>query len=183
MGVCILDFFGSCILFLDYSLASWHLGFLVLFRKISLIQGIHTCQKMRTLVPNPGLPANDLNMKKSLISLLFLLFISVFTQAQSPAGKYILVKDSDGKSPKGGAEISMTFTPGKFSLKAAMPGQTVTDNGTWKITGSTMTIAFKEMEQGTKTGAWSLANGTLTLPFMMLSNGKGSSVWQQAGTA
>lgn len=138
---------------------------------------------MRTLVPNPGLPANCLNMKKSLLSLLFLFVINAFSQAQSPTGKYILVKDSDGKTPRGGAEISMTFTPGKFSLKAAMPGQTVTDNGTWKITGSTMTITFKEMEQGTKTGAWSLANSTLTLPFMMLSNGKGSSVWQQAGTA
>ncbi len=137
---------------------------------------------MRTLVPNPGLPANCLNMKKSLLSLLLLIVISTFSQAQSPNGKYILVKDSDGKSPRGGAEISMTFTPGKFSLKAAMPGQTVTDNGTWKITGSTMTIAFKEMEQGTKTGAWSLANGTLTLPFMMLSNGKGSSTWQDAAS-
>lgn len=121
-------------------------------------------------------------MKKSLFSLLLLLSSGFLLNAQSLTGKYILVKDSDGKTPKGGAEISMTFTPGKFSLKAAMPGQTVTDNGTWKITGSTMTIAFKEMEQGTKTGAWSLSNGTLTLPFMMLSNGKGSSEWQDAAS-
>ncbi|HPN60462.1 MAG TPA: hypothetical protein PLU11_14840, partial [Chitinophagaceae bacterium] len=120
-------------------------------------------------------------MKKSLLSLLFLFTAWTLLYAQSPSGKYILVKDSDGKTPRGGAEISMTFTTGKFSLKAAMPGQTVTDNGTWKITGSNITIAFKEMEQGTKTGAWSLTNGTLTLPFMMLSNGKGSSTWQQAG--
>jgi tetratricopeptide (TPR) repeat protein len=115
--------------------------------------------------------------------LLLTLLVSVSLLAQNISGKYILVKDSDGKTPKGGAEISITFSPGKFSLKAAMPGQTVTDNGTWKVTGSTMTISFKEMEQGTKTGSYSLSNGTLTLPFMMLTNGKGSSTWQLAGTA
>lgn len=115
--------------------------------------------------------------------LLLTLLVSVSLFAQNINGKYILVKDSDGKTPRGGAEISITFSPGKFSLKAAMPGQTVTDNGTWKITGSNMTISFKEMEQGTKTGPYSLNNSTLTLPFMMLSNGKGSSTWQQAGTA
>ncbi len=112
--------------------------------------------------------------------LLLTLLVSVSLTAQNISGKYILVKDSDGKTPRGGAEISITFSPGKFSLKAAMPGQTVTDIGTWKITGSTMTISFKEMEQGTKTGPYSLNNGTLTLPFMMLSNGKGSSTWQDA---
>lgn len=122
-------------------------------------------------------------MKKSISYLLLLLSTGFLLNAQTLTGKYILIKDSDGKTPKGGAEISMTFTSGKFSLKAAMPGQTVTDNGTWKINGASMTIAFKEMEQGTKTGAWSLSNGTLTLPFMMLSNGKGSSTWQQAGSA
>jgi len=119
-------------------------------------------------------------MKKKLFSVLLILITGLFLHAQPLTGKYILVKDSDGKTPRNGAEISITFSPGKFALKAAMPGQTVTDNGTWKITGAAMTIAFKEMEQGTKTGPWSLNNGTLTLPFMMLSNGKGSSEWQDA---
>lgn len=115
--------------------------------------------------------------------LILLLITTLQVQAQTLSGKYILVSDDNGGTPKSGAEISLTFKPGTFSLKAVMPGQTLTDKGTWKITGSNITISFAEMEQGKKTGPWSLSNGTLTLPFRMLNNTNGTSRWQQAGTA
>jgi hypothetical protein len=111
-----------------------------------------------------------------------LLFAGLVTDAQTLQGKYTLVKDSDGKSPKNQAVISLTFAPGTFKLKAAMPGQTVEDNGTYKITGNNITIIFKEMEQGKQTGPFTNVDGTLTLPFKMLSNEKGSSTWQKEGT-
>ncbi len=114
---------------------------------------------------------------------LILQIVSLSIFAQNPSGAYILVKDNDGKLPKSGADIILTFAPGTFKLKATMPGETVEDAGTWKITGGTMNISFREMAQGRQTGSWSLNNGTLILPFKMLSDGSGSSTWQQVGTA
>ena len=117
----------------------------------------------------------------SVIGLLLLFSPSVV--AQTPSGSYRLMKDNDGKTPKSGANILLTFAAGALTLKATMPGEVVEDVGTWKVTGSSMTISFKEMAQGRQSGAWSLSNGTLTLPFKMLSDGSGSSTWQQLGTA
>lgn len=124
-------------------------------------------------------------MKKHLSLLLSLCLIMVAANlaAQSLSGKYILIKDDNGSTPKTGAEISITFAPGTFKLKAIMPGQTLDDKGTWKITGNTIAISFSEMEQGKQNGPYTLTNGTLTLPFRMLTNAKGNSVWQLAGTS
>ncbi len=104
--------------------------------------------------------------------------------AQTLQGKYILIKDDNGGTAKTGAEISLSFSAnGTFKLKAIMPGQTLDDNGTYKISGSTITIVFKEMEQGKQSGPYSLSNGTLLLPFRMLNTVKGSSTWQLAGSS
>ena len=120
-------------------------------------------------------------LASSVIGLLCLFSASVM--AQAPSGSYRFIKDNDGKTPKTGADITLTFSVGTFALKATMPGQVVEDVGTWKVTGSSMTLSFKDMAQGRQSGAWSLSNGTLTLPVKMLSDGTGSSTWQQVGTA
>jgi len=103
--------------------------------------------------------------------------------AQTLNGTYRFVKDSDGKSARSGADITITFSNGTFKFKAVQPGETVEDAGTWKATGVTMTITFKEMAQGKQTGTWSLNNGALVLPFKMLSDGAGSSTWQDVNVA
>jgi len=104
--------------------------------------------------------------------------------AQSLAGTYRLVQDSTGKQPRDGATIDIAFKPGgTFTLKAAMPGQTVDDSGTYRVSGQTLTIDFKDMEQGHQSGPYSISGGTLTLPFKMLGSGAGSSNWRLvAGT-
>lgn len=117
-----------------------------------------------------------------LLTITFIINTSLF--AQSLSGKYILVKESDGQQPKNGAIISIAFNAnGSFSFKATMPGTVVTDQGTYKINGTNITVSFAEMEQGKQTGPYSLEEGTLILPFKMLKNVKGSSTWQQEGTS
>ncbi len=117
----------------------------------------------------------------------FLLCIAVFSNysliAQSISGKYTLVKESDGQTPKNGATISIQFNSnGSFDFKAVMPGTEVTDKGNYKISGDNINISFNEMEQGKQSGTYSLEGGTLILPFKMLKNVKGSSTWQKEGT-
>lgn len=120
---------------------------------------------------------------KKLLALLLLLFPAPVLLAQTLSEKYILVKESDGQVPKTGAVISITFNKnGSFALIAKMPGATVTDKGSYKISGSNISISFNEMEQGKQSGYYSLEDGTLILPFKMLKNVKGSSTWQQEGT-
>jgi tetratricopeptide (TPR) repeat protein len=122
-------------------------------------------------------------MMKRIIFSLSIIVASCNLFAQSLSGKYILVKESDGQSPKTGATISINFNSnGNFDFKAVMPGTTVTDKGTYKITGSNISISFNEMEQGKQNGPYSLEGGTLILPFKMLKNVKGSSTWQKEGT-
>ncbi|MCK9379495.1 MAG: hypothetical protein M0P95_00355 [Sulfuritalea sp.] len=99
--------------------------------------------------------------------------------AQSLSGTYRLVQDSTGKQPRDRATIDIAFKPGgAFTIKATMPGQTVDDTGTYRISGQTLTIDFKDMEQGHQSGPYSISGETLTLPFKMLSAGAGSSTWR-----
>lgn len=120
---------------------------------------------------------------KNIFILSCLLFITSILTAQNLSGKYTLIKESDGQQPKNGASILLNFsTNGTFALTAKMPGTTVTDKGTYKISGSNIHISFNEMEQGKQSGTYSLEEGTLILPFKILKNVKGSSTWQKEGT-
>ncbi len=122
-------------------------------------------------------------MKRTILLLSLLIAVTCTLYSQTLNGKYILVKESDGQQPRSGAVISISFNSnGTFSLKAVMPGTTVTDNGTYKITGNNISISFNEMEQGKQSGPYSMEEGTLMLPFKILKNVKGSSTWQLEGT-
>lgn len=115
-------------------------------------------------------------------NIFFLLAIIVCTshtevKSQSIKGKYRFLADSDGKEANAKAIITLQFLDNTFKLKAEQPGNIVTDEGTYQISGSKITISFKTMEQGKKSGSFTFQNGTLTLPFKMLNNIAGSSTW------
>ncbi|MBK8139652.1 MAG: hypothetical protein IPK57_00575 [Chitinophagaceae bacterium] len=115
-------------------------------------------------------------------NILFLLAVIVCAcqtevKSQSIKGKYRFVADSDGKEASAKAIITLQFLDNTFKLKAEQPGNIVTDEGSYQVSGSKITITFKTMEQGKKTGNFTFQNGTLTLPFKMLNNAAGSSTW------
>ena len=92
-------------------------------------------------------------MKKIIWGCSFLLVLlsgSLF--AQSIKGKYHFIADSDGKKANAKAIITINFADNTFKLKAVQPGSVVEDEGTYQISGSTITVSFKEMEQGKKKG-------------------------------
>ena len=99
--------------------------------------------------------------------------------AQAPTGTWRLFKDSNGQVPKPGAVVEITFGAGTFGVRAAQPGQTIEDRGTFTVTGRRISIEFNEMEQGRRSGPFSLSTDTLVLPFPMLSAGRGTSTWMR----
>jgi len=117
-------------------------------------------------------------MKNILFLLAILAFVSqAEVKSQSIKGKYRFLADSDGKEASAKAIITLQFLDNTFKLKAEQPGNVVTDEGTYQVSGSKITITFKTMEQGKKTGNFTLQNGTLMLPFKMLNNAAGNSAW------
>src|SRR6187549_675521 len=114
------------------------------------------------------------------ILLLFAVFLvsnQAEIKAQGIKGKYRFIADSDGKEASAKSIITLQFFDNTFKLKAEQPGNVVTDEGTYQLSGNKITISFKEMEQGKKTGNFTFQNGSLTLPFKMLNNATGSSTW------
>jgi len=95
----------------------------------------------------------------------------------APTGTWRLMKDSDGKTPKSGAVIELTFGNGTFKVKAVQPGETVEDTGTFKVSGRTITLDFKTLAQGKVSGPFTVSPDTVVLPFKMLSDGSGWSMW------
>ncbi len=98
---------------------------------------------------------------------------------RDPAGTWRLFKDSDGKVPRSGAVIELTLKAGKLSLTATQPGETVTDQGKYTISGKTITLQFTELDKGRQSGPFTVSSDTLVLPFKMLSDEKGSSTWMR----
>lgn len=94
-----------------------------------------------------------------------------------PNGTWQLFKDSDGMTPNAGAVVELTLNAGQLTFKAAQPGETVTDTGTYSVSGNEVTFRFKELETGTRSGAYSVSPDTLVLPFRILSPGPGYSTW------
>ncbi len=97
--------------------------------------------------------------------------------AKAPTGTWQLFKDSDGRTPVAGAIVEITFGAGTFKFKAVKPDETVTDDGTFQISGRQITVAFRDMETGRKSGPWSMSADTLVLPFKMLEDQPGFSTW------
>jgi hypothetical protein len=99
--------------------------------------------------------------------------------AQEITGTYLLVRDSDGQTPKNNATVTITFRGGKtgtLAVSAVQPRETVTDNGRYGIIGNRITMQFDEMEWGAQSKPFSLVGCTLTLPFRAF-GGAGTSTW------
>ena len=125
-------------------------------------------------------------LKSICITAVFSLGLFPSASAQSIAGTYLLQKDSDGRSPKKQAKVTITFKggiTGFVSMSAVQPGETVTDSGTFKVMGNLITIKFKEMEWEANRQPFTLQGCTLTLPFLALggSGGPGTSTWIKQG--
>ena len=118
-------------------------------------------------------------MSKRNLILTILLAAGLSLHAAIPAGTYRLIKDSNGTTPKTGAVISLKFSVGKLFLRAAMPGKTVTDSGTYRISGNRITVRFRQFPFKCTSAAYSIADGKLKLPFKVLSGGSGHSLWQK----
>lgn len=97
-------------------------------------------------------------------------------------GSWRLVRDSDGTTPRPGATITLTLNAdGTLKVKAAQPGETVEDTGSWEAAGGKITLHFDELDnEGVDDGTYSLAGPMLTLPFRMIGAGRGTSVWRSA---
>lgn len=121
-------------------------------------------------------------MIRSLRLVIVLFFTLVLLAAAAPTGTWRLVRESDGQTPKKGATVTLTFSGGTVSLKAVMPGETVTDSGTCTVSGNLITVRFNEMGFGCDRASFTLNGNQLTLPFKVLSEGAGSSVWSKGGS-
>ncbi len=99
-------------------------------------------------------------------------------------GVYTLLGDSDNTKPKKNAIVTLTFRgrlSGTLSMSAIQPGETVTDTGNYSVSGSLITIRFKEMEWEANRAKFQFDGCTLVLPFKALggSPGPGTSTWRR----
>jgi len=119
---------------------------------------------------------------KLIFAVLFIFLMLSVCQAASIDGTYLLVKDSDGTVLKKDAVVTITFkgaSSGTLSMEAVQPGETVTDTGTFSVSGGNITINFKELEWKAAGQPFQLDGCNLTLPFKALggSEGPGTSAW------
>jgi Flp pilus assembly protein TadD len=99
------------------------------------------------------------------------------TAGNDPTGTWRLMKDQDGRVPKSGSVVELSFASGKVTLKATQPDETVTDTGSYVVKGRQITITFKDLGKGRQSGPFSRSADTLVLPFQMLGDAKGWSIW------
>ncbi len=129
-----------------------------------------------------ALPLPRLNPRRALpwlLALSALFLVATSLAAPLPGGTWRHFKDSDGKVPKSGASVEITFGAGTFTLKAVQPGETVEDRGSFKVDGRTITLEFRELEKGRQSGPYSMSADTLVLPFTMLGDARGWSIWMR----
>jgi hypothetical protein len=103
--------------------------------------------------------------------------------APTLAGTYLLVGDVGGTQVKPGATVTLTLKKdGTLTVVAVQPSERFTDTGTWKVSGDSITIEFKE--QAIKgTGKFELSDKLLRLPVLIFGEGSGVSEWRRAGTS
>jgi hypothetical protein len=101
--------------------------------------------------------------------------------SKSLVGSYHLVGDVGGTQVKTGATVTLTLrADGTLTMLAVQPGQEVTDTGTWKVTGDSITIESKDgLIKGT--GKYDYDGTTLHLPALIFGEGRGSSEWTRVG--
>lgn len=116
--------------------------------------------------------------------LAFCLPLNSLIQAQNDCqnhlieGKYHLINDSDGKSPKKDATIILTLSGKSAHLIAKMPTEIVESDGKYFACNNQITITFDEFDINAYDKPFSLDGNNLELPFLALGGkGEGSSSW------
>lgn len=101
-------------------------------------------------------------------------------QQSSLLGTWNFVRDSDGSAAAAGAAITITFgNDGIATLKAAGPGQNITDSGPYSVRGNLISISLPRLGKSVADRPFTLSTDELTLPFMVFSSGLGSSIWRR----
>ncbi|RLD67934.1 MAG: hypothetical protein DRI95_03960, partial [Bacteroidetes bacterium] len=96
------------------------------------------------------------------------------------SGKYVLTRDSDGKTPKNGAIITLTLSGNSASINAKMPNNEVISGGNFYACNNIISISFSDFDFGADKQPFSISGNTLSLPFKVLGgNGEGNSVWSK----
>lgn len=113
-----------------------------------------------------------------------LIVVATNGAAQTLAGSWHHVVDSDGTRPKAGATVTLTFVGGRtgsLRVDAVQPGQTLEDSGRYAVEGRLITISFSEMEWAATRQPFEVEGCRLTLPFKALSaeEGVGTSIWEK----
>jgi len=127
-------------------------------------------------------------MKKTTLFLVALLIASTITNAQSNygcqntelAGVYLLIKDSDGTTPKEDARITLILSSSSAQIHAVMPSVDMTSEGSFSACQNLITISFVEFDFGAENKTFSLNEDVLILPFTVMSDIEGgTSEWHK----
>ncbi len=106
------------------------------------------------------------------------------TASSSLYGSYDLVSESSGWHPAAKARVVLNFIPpGTVALRATRPGESLTDVGTFSVSGSSMTLKLPETGKAAVGASYAYDGKTLTLPIQIFSDSPGTSVWKRINTA
>ena len=94
----------------------------------------------------------------------------------SPFGACSFVVDSSGATSDAGVSISLTFGSGGTLSFVGSGSTQVSDQGTYSVSGNSITISLPDMSKSAH-GLWTLQANVLTLPFQLFSNDAGTSKW------
>jgi hypothetical protein len=106
------------------------------------------------------------------------------TASSSLYGSYDLVSESSGWHPAAKARVVLNFVPpGTLALRATRPGESLTDVGTFDVSGSSITLKLPEIGREAVGASYAYDGKTLTLPIQIFSESPGTSVWKRINTA
>ena len=101
--------------------------------------------------------------------------------ARDLVGSYHLVGDVGGQKVKTGATVTLVLrADGTLQVVAEQAGQRLTDSGSWRLSGNTITVEFRS-EQIKGSGRYEYDGRTLRLPILVFGSGNGVSEWTRVG--
>lgn len=124
-------------------------------------------------------PAFTLTRSFAAGALIGFLAAAGLAQQSGPSGTYFFVSDSDSTVPSKGSTVTLTFTPvtGSLAFNAVRPGETSTDNGTYRTAGTLISLSLPRLGISVNSQPYILTGTTLVLPFKLFSEGPGTSTW------
>ena len=100
--------------------------------------------------------------------------------AGSLYGSYEMVSESGGWHPAAKARVILDFVePGTLALRATRPGESLTDVGTFNVSGRTITLNLPEIGKSASNSPFTVDGQSLVLPFQLFGEGTGTSTWKR----